>query len=70
MLTTTKYRERLCPSGQGRFFRAIFAQLAERSPDPVVAGQNKKQPRVGLPWKAIDFRQDGADASERPEGLG
>ena len=67
---TTKSLKRLCPSGQGRFFRAIFAQLAERSPEPVVAGQNKKQPRGGAAWKAIDFRQDGADASERPEGLG
>ena len=33
MLTTTKYHERLCPSGQGRFFHAVLAQLAEhRSP--------------------------------------
>lgn len=30
---TTKYRKRLCPSGQGRFFHAVLAQLAEhRSP--------------------------------------
>ena len=39
MLTTTKYHERLCPSGQGRFFHAVFAQLAEQwSPKPQAAG--------------------------------
>ena len=27
---TPQYRQRLCPAGQGRFFYAVFAQLAEQ----------------------------------------
>lgn len=65
---TTKSLKRLCPSGQGRFFRAIFAQLAEWSPDPVVAGQNKKQPRGGAALKRL-IKQIGMRTGTEQEKL-
>ena len=65
---TTKSLKRLCPSGQGRFFRAIFAQLTERSPDPVVAGQNKKQPRGGAALKRL-IKQIGMRTGTEQEKL-
>ena len=64
MLTTTKYRERLCPSGQGRFFHAVFAQLAEhRSPKPAVAGSSPAS--GGRPRKGLRAGTEGSGLTQR-----
>lgn len=67
---TTKYRKRLCPSGQGRFFHAVLAQLAEhRSPSQAnfsIVGNN-----VGLHIAEMLFLYKAASSlAIKPEAGG
>ena len=72
MMKAEGVTEAMKAENQMLWVQSIFAQLAEQSPDPVVAGQNKKQPRGGAALKRL-IKQIGAerqgDGQEHAAGL-